>query len=208
MSNTSNTRLILIVAVVALAIYVYYTSYYTTAYDEPVRENMSESFIPMGSNRELNKFYEEPTAGVKNHLVDTMTCSKSCCGDSLMHSFDGLTSEEFQRNMSEIQNSTGPYVRTNYTCANGPGGVGCPCIDKQSYKFITNHGHNSHSIQAIEPTFLLGGDVRPFGPKDDEYTPYEVLLTQTSMFVNTPKLNDLELGRMPNPVDNVRSIRD
>lgn len=210
--NTSNTQLIVIIAVVALALYVYYKSYYSDNYSESV-SNVPEYFGPMGSSRELNKFYEEPTAGVKHDLVDTMMCSKSCCGDASMPSFDGLTSEEFQRNISEMQNNAGgPYVRTNYTCANGPGGVGCPCIDKQSYNFLTNHGSNSHSIQEIEPTFLLGADLgkqRFFDLTDQDapYTPYEVIQTSKSMFSNSPKLNDLELGRTPNPIDNVRSFR-
>jgi hypothetical protein len=218
------------------------------------RPHYSEGFSPYESSNMLNQYYD-PNEGIKDYEVDTMVCSKKCCGDTWPTPFDGLSSFEIQQSIATM-GSTGPFVRTNYTCANGIDGVGCPCISKKAYTFLVDHGTNAHTIQAIEPTFLIGGDgskyhsyPAPYGPNKDprpynpplssvdqqsygsttsptslraafapdqqmvfptdvynqEMTPYQTLQSERSMFVDSPKLNDLELGRTPNPVNNVQS---
>jgi hypothetical protein len=214
----------------------------------------SEGFSPYASSNMLTQYYD-PNEGIRDFEVDTMVCSKKCCGDNWPTPFDGLSSSEVQQSIKTM-GSDGPFVRTNYTCANGIDGVGCPCISKKAYTFLVDHGTNAHTIQAIEPTFLIGGDgsrftsypapygpishPKPFNPPlssidqrsfgstttptsldkafapdqqmvfpvdvfSRELTPYQVLQSERSMFVDSPKLNDLELGRTPNPIDNVQS---
>lgn len=237
---------IIAIIIVVLILYVGISYYY-----RPIER--TEQFSPFASSKELNQYYDGSTVGIKNKLVDNMVCSKKCCGDNWPTPFDGLSSAEIQQSISTMGND-GPFVRTNYTCANGIEGVGCPCIDKDAYKFIVNHGTSrNNNITQVEPTFLIGGadiqltnrsapidasyDLQPrpatnqasygsqtpmtslttaFGPQTqmvfpldvfatNQLSPYEVLQSQRSMFVDSPRLNDLELQRMPNPVTNVKS---
>lgn len=164
-----------------------------------------ELFSPYESQRELDQYYESPVEGIQDYLVDTMVCSKKCCGDQWPVPFEGLTSAEIQQSISTPRDP-GPFVRTNYTCANGIEGVGCPCISKDAYRFIVNKGRNEHNIDhniQIEPTFLITGNE----PKRHDYhTPYQTLQAYRSMFVDSPRLNDLELSRSPNPVNDVDPI--
>lgn len=208
------TNQIIMIIVGAIIVYIIY---YNWNYDnQNYNRTPKEYFSPFASSQELDQYWSEPTAGIENHLVDTMTCSKECCGDANMPTYDGLTSNEIYQAYSTIGPTNGPYVRTNYMCANGIGGQGCPCIDKSTYKFIVNHGQeNAKNITQIEPTFLLGDNVHNKlashnGPYNlgvnPELSPYEVFQSQRSMFVDSPRLNDLELQRTPNPVDNVVSV--
>lgn len=197
-----------IIWIIIGAIVIYYVLVYV--FPQPM-ENFSVGNRPFAGplerlqmpSPELIAQYASPTEGINDYLVDTKVCSKSCCGDNRLPQYDGLTSDEAQRAIIDAsQNSTGPYVRTNYTCANGAGGVGCPCIDKPTYNFLVNHGSSSKPIAPIEPTFLLGGDLDTSNLYN---TPYDELISQRSMFANHPTLNDLELRRTANPVNRVRS---
>lgn len=250
---------IIVIIIVIIILYIGVSYYYKPTH--------TEQFSPYESSKELDQYYNATTEGIQNDLVDTMVCSKKCCGDNWPTPFDGLSSAEIQQSISTMGNS-GPFVRTNYTCANGIEGVGCPCISKDAYKFIVNHGSNrNNNITQVEPSFLIGGADRSvrivsapigspydlqvnnrhqvhgvldqpqlgetmnqqgygsttqptslrtaFGPHTQmvnpldafasELTPYEVLQSQRSMFVDSPRLNDLELQRTPNPVTNVKS---
>lgn len=173
-----------------------------------------ENFNPENAQYELSQYFDggDSTKGIRDYTVDTMVCSKKCCGDQWPTPFDGLSSEEVQQTISTMRNS-GPFVRTNYTCANGIDGVGCPCINTKAYEFIVNHGHNAHTINDIEPTFLIRGDVGSRGEVQgvqagDMLSPYEALQAERSMFVDTPKMNDLQLQRSTNSVDKVMGIAD
>ena len=178
------------------------------------KRDSTEAFSPAESKKMLDEYYNDGSLdGVKQYLVDTMVCSKKCCGDQWPVPFDGLTAAEVEQTISTMR-APGPFVRTNYTCANGINGVGCPCINKKAYKFIVNHGHNAQTINDIEPTFLIRGDVgaaalEPQGIQaSDMLSPYEVLQAERSVFVNTPKMNDLQLQRSPNPVTHVTGVPD
>lgn len=187
----------------------------------------NEYFSPYESQKELDEYYQSPIEGIKDYLVDTMTCSKKCCGDQWPVPFEGLSAEEIQQSI-QTPREPGPFVRTNYTCANGIEGVGCPCISKDAYRFIVNKGRNEHNIDSliqIEPTFLISGNEPKRrrgrghlghlghlghqihrGMDGDQHTPYQTLQAYRSMFVDTPRLNDIELSRGPNPVNDVESI--
>jgi hypothetical protein len=172
----------------------------------------SEGFSPFESKKELNTYYEGATAGIKDYLVDTMVCSKKCCGDQWPVPFEGLSAAEIEQTIATKRNP-GPFVRTNYMCANGIDGVGCPCINAKAYEYIVNHGHNAHTIKDIEPSFFIRGDVDQPGEiqglqKSEYLSPYEVLQSARSMFVDTPKLNDMQLQRTANPVNEVISVLD
>jgi hypothetical protein len=184
----------IIAVVIVLALILWYSS----------TRNQVENFdnSPYQSARELNKFYEGSTKGIRNDLVDNMTCHPSCCGDQWPTPFDGLTGPEVERCI-ENRGVPGPFVRTNYTCANGINGVGCPCIDRQAYLFLVNHGTDqAQTMSNIEPSFLIRNDA---GPSPYEEGPYQQLIGKKSIFVDTPKINDLELQREPMPVNDVQS---
>ncbi len=186
---------VMIIGGIILVLYLIASCYYG--------KKSVENFSPFESEKELNQYYEGSTTGIKDYLVDTMVCSKQCCGDQWPVPFDGLSSAEVEQSISTLR-SPGPFVRTNYTCANGINGVGCPCISKDAYKFIVNKGRNAHDIEEIEPTFLIRGN-EPI--ENDTLSPYESLQAYRSMYVDIPKLNDRELSRQSNPVNDVESSR-
>ena len=161
----------------------------------------------------MDEYYEGSTKGVEDYLVDNMTCHPSCCGDQWPVPFDGLTSREVE-SCIENRGTPGPFVRTNYTCANGINGVGCPCINKKAYLLLTNHGRvpRTPEIGTIEPTFLIRDGSVPDGSYEgvknkitSMMSPYEEIQSKRSMFVDTPKLNDLELQRSQTDLSNVQS---
>jgi len=200
-----NRNHLMIAGGVIIALWVVYYWWYKTS--------ASEAFGPAESKRQLDEYYNGSDKGIENYRVDTMVCSKKCCGDQWPVPFDGLTSAEIEQTISTMR-EPGPFVRTNYTCANGVNGVGCPCINKKAYKFLVNHGHNAQTINDIEPTFLIRGDVgETHGPvqgiqASDMLSPYEVLQSERSVFVASPKMNDLALQRSPNPVTHVSGVSD
>lgn len=156
---------------------------------------------PYQSERELDSYYRGSTAGVQDYLVDNMTCHPSCCGDQWPVPFDGLTGPEVEQCI-ENRGKPGPFVRTNYTCANGINGVGCPCINKDAYLFLVNHGANARTKGTVEPSFLIRNDVNP---TDYQESPWQQVLSKKSMFVDSPRMNDLELQRSPISLQNVQS---
>lgn len=170
----------------------------------------SEPFTssPFNSSKELDNFYHGSTMGIENDLVDNMTCHPSCCGSQWPVPFDGLTSSEVQKCLNTKTNS-GPYVRTDYTCANGINGVGCPCIDKDAYIFMTNRGQNAQRVEKIEPTFLMHNNIneqiQPYERDMVSQSAYEELQSAKSMRRNSPKINDLDLQREPVNLQRVQS---
>jgi len=172
---------------------------------------------------ELDRFYDgSSTRGVEDYLVDNMVCSKKCCGDQWPTPFDGLDAEEIQQSISK-PGYPGPFVRTNMTCANGIGGVGCPCVPARAYEFLANRGDGAHSIRDIEPTLFIRNDVgyagpeaprdRPlhsgvnFGRQTDrrEMSPLEQVQSKLSMFSDVVKLNDIDRTIPLGNIDSVRS---
>lgn len=208
MQNQNLINWILIVGGIILIICVFYACYSSRQQTYVDSQPEMEMFSPYESEAELNTYYEGSNADIKNYLVDTMVCSKKCCGDQWPVPFEGLTSAEIEQSIATARDP-GPFVRTNYTCANGINGVGCPCISKDAYRFLVNKGRNSPNLTSdiqIEPTFLI--DSKGVENNNQYNTPYENLQSYRSVFVNTPKLTDRELGRGPNPVNNVRPIND
>jgi hypothetical protein len=163
------------------------------------KENFTAS--PYSSSNELDKYYQGSTVGVEDYLVDNMTCHPSCCGDQWPVPFDGLTSGEIEKCI-ENRGKPGPFVRTNYTCANGLNGQGCPCIKTGPYKFLVNRGQNAHSVDEVEPTFIIRNDITK---SNYEESPSEVIQNKRSMFRNQPKINDTELQREPVNLSRIQS---
>mgnify|MGYP005749205459 CR=1 FL=1 len=183
-----NTTKIFILLVVLLIIYY-------------LNRKVTEHF--MTAEKELESYYNGSTMDVDNYLVDKMECHPDCCGDQWPVPFDGLSPTEIDEVLSN-KNPT-EYVRTNYTCATGPNGQGCPCIRKDPYRFLVNRGNNSHSLKEneIEPTFII--DRYENRSNYSTYTPdYN---TDKSVFINKPILNDLELRRPEVNIDNVSPIQ-
>jgi hypothetical protein len=198
--NDKTTRIIVIVVIVLVLVYLFKTSSYGSGYGYP------ETFS-VDNQSELDSYYRSPTAGVKKYLVDQMKCSPSCCGDQWQVPFDGLDSNQIQQALIENGMDYGAntgYVRTNMTCGKGDGGVGCPCIRADAFKFIANRGNNARSLFDVDPTFFIHNDLND-SPNLDNYTPYQQLQTQKSMMVDNPKLNDLQYTRLPQSLADVQS---
>uniref|UniRef100_A0A6C0LTR2 Uncharacterized protein n=1 Tax=viral metagenome TaxID=1070528 RepID=A0A6C0LTR2_9ZZZZ len=197
--SKENRTLIIIIGIIIIIL-----GYWLLSSDENVYtqvENFTSS--PYQSSKELDRYYEGATVGIEDYLVDNMTCHPSCCGDQWPVPFDGMTGAEVEKCITE-RGKPGPFVRTNYTCANGINGVGCPCIKRDPYLFLVNRGNNVHymGVNEIEPSFLIRNDVVP--SKYEEQTPYEQIQSQRSMFRNEPKINDLSLQREPQDLKHVR----
>lgn len=206
MGEDKSTVVILIIGAILLVYWLTSQSEQTPRRRVKKVNNVNEQFdiSPYESSKELDHYYEDNTNGIENYLVDNMTCDPSCCGDQWPVPFDGMTAAEINQSI-ENRGSPGPFVRTNHTCGNGINGVGCPCINKKAYKFIVNHGQNAHNITEIEPTFLINRDVVKPYDLSNESSPYEQLQYKKSMFVDKPMLNDLELRRPAENINNVQS---
>lgn len=199
----SDTNLIIIIVVVLILIWLLFF------YNRPVAP---EYFIPYynspenNSEKSLEKYFVPQSDGdLKGLTVDTMQCSKSCCGNQWYTPFDGLTSKEIRETIANGGGmDNGPYVRTNNMCANGDGGVGCPCIPKRAYFNLVNRGAADmyQGFEKVEPTFHVGVDA---AKDSNNMTQKEYLESRTSTFVNDRRLNDLELQRRPEGINELNS---
>jgi hypothetical protein len=196
----SNIKVLIIVAIVVLFCFL---SMNMTK--ESFKSVQYPGSTPYVSAANLDEFYEGSTKGIEDYLVDNMTCHPSCCGTQWPVPFDGLTSNEVE-SCIETRGTPGPFVRTNYTCANGINGVGCPCITKKAYAFIANHGREPRpsDLAKIEPTFLIRKNVEPNNPY---LSPYEEIQSKRSMFTDGRRLSDLELQRPETDLSNVQSYQ-
>jgi hypothetical protein len=169
---------------------------------------------PMGDpehyDSNLADYYNNAsTQGIKPFLVDTMTCSPACCGSQWPVPFDNLSSGQLEGCIRTANGGPSTdYVRSNYTCANGPEGRGCPCIDKRAYEFLGKRGNNnSDLIGYIDPSFIIKtntsgaqvGNQGPMGINRDSYNPYEQLKASQSYYTNERLLNDV--GQMRRQYD-------
>lgn len=141
--KTNNTIVIIIIIIVIIAIvYLIFTNCNkTTIYYRPGPgtqegfDNVSQGLV----SEDLPQFGEfGEFDGPKdfNPKIDQLICHPDCCADRNNPQFDGLNEEEVQSEL--IRNSLkqpSEYAQTNYTC-NGPNGVGCPCISKDTYEKI------------------------------------------------------------------------
>ena len=174
------------------------------------RSGTKEKFSLDGSN-ELDKYYNPALgseAGIEDDLVDKMVCSPKCCGDTWQVPFDGLTPDEIRHALYEnsIENgkNTG-FVRTDMTCGNGDGGVGCPCIPTKAYMMIANRGNNSPNLNKVPSTFYIHNDDLLASNEDNDWTPYQKIQKKKSMFVGEPLLNDRYYQRPLTSLKNLQS---
>lgn len=152
MPRDSRINTVIIIIVVLVIIYIIYQSV-----QKPQQVIVTEKF---DSNSELDNFYQTQNSG-----IDAIECDPSCCGfgdKNWSAPFEGLTADQIKQSIiSKV--SASPSIRSNYTCANGPNGVGCPCFDKNTYNDLVNRGAptNQYSV----PT----GNIIP-----NTYQPWEV----------------------------------
>ena len=83
-------------------------------------------------------------SNISNLKIDVDKCDISCCGYQKPDIYNGLSPDELKIALaSEASNDRSMYAKNaHFTCANGSGGVGCPCLTQNSYKNITNRGQN------------------------------------------------------------------
>ncbi|XWV25051.1 hypothetical protein QJ856_gp0726 [Tupanvirus deep ocean] len=144
--------------------------------------------------QELEQYYLPGSNGADDLLIDTMICDPKCCGDQWPAPYDGLTADELKQTIASVANN-GSFVRTNYTCANGDGGVGCPCVTPKAYLNLTNRSQGIGSLNDIEPTFRSKNQVAL-----QQYVPAISISQdqlQMSPYRDYPKMNDLLVQRSP-----------
>ena len=69
--------------------------------------------------------------------VDALECHPDCCGFD-HEPYDGLTPIQLKQRLMRNVTSDSQYPRSNYTCANGPNGIGCPCFTPRAYENLIN----------------------------------------------------------------------
>jgi len=157
--------------------------------------NLSESFAN-SSHESIYDLDNYPTiSDMSSQLeenIDTIECHPSCCGSQWPISLDGLTAKEIQQKMA-LASKDDQYIRTNYTCANGKNGVGCPCISKDMYMKLVNRGQNVNYSEKLASN-----------PKNTMASIQNDLLTEQDFGISR-KMNDLELQRQPQDLSNVQS---
>lgn len=64
--------------------------------------------------------------------LDNMKCDISCCGFQKPGIFDGLSHDELKSALITDASTDKNIISANsrYICANGPNGIGCPCLKK------------------------------------------------------------------------------
>lgn len=200
MSKTT-WRNILIILIVVLIIYFLFfrknrgTELFTQDASKFNQPNIINSNHSIKYNGDL---FQSETSDIDGLLIDKLKCHPDCCGDSWYTPFDGLTSDQIKQAISTGMKG-GPYIRTNYTCANGPNGAGCPCVTKEAYLNLANRGQNVWTNEYIEPTLTVGNNTLSISKS----IPCD--FGNKSVRVNHPKLNDLEMQREPQLLSHVQS---
>ena len=74
--------------------------------------------------------------------VDTLKCSKSCCGLAQYPVPDEVLDKNIQP--GELKN----YLPSNFSCNFGnETGSGCVCLTQSDYNYLNNHGNNSNNAK-------------------------------------------------------------
>ncbi|QGR53935.1 hypothetical protein [Moumouvirus maliensis] len=126
---------IVIIIILIIIIYFLFRS------DESQNKNVyyNERFENnLNTSTELKYFYQPISSQLYNSTVDTNLCHPDCCGKQWPNS-DGLTENQILDKISNMNKNHGP--RSNYTCARGENGAGCPCLTSNSYNLISNRGY-------------------------------------------------------------------
>ncbi|MEM3061977.1 MAG: hypothetical protein QW303_00325 [Nitrososphaerota archaeon] len=96
----------------------------------------------------------ESTSEMQKYYVDRMVCHPGCCGNQWHVPFEVLSAEQM-KTMETIEKEAGPYMRSNYTCANGLHGVGCPCLTREAYLKLASRGQGTGNPEWIEPSLYI-----------------------------------------------------
>ncbi|AGF85344.1 hypothetical protein QJ854_gp438 [Moumouvirus goulette] len=125
-----------IVIIILLLIIIYFLFRSDKSQNKNIHPN--ERFqINSNDPKQLKYFYKPMSSQLSNLTIDTNLCHPDCCGTQWPFS-DGLNTNQIINNISNM-NSTN-NLRSNYTCARGENGIGCPCLTVNTHKLITNRG--------------------------------------------------------------------
>lgn len=157
----------------------------------------------------LSDFYKNPSASLSGLSVDSVRCDPSCCSFNTTPTYDNLTSGEIATVLA-TRHEKSPYIKTDYTCANGAGGVGCPCVTKSTYNMIASRGQNTGDPSAnLDPSLYVNADQSSFDPN---YFENLSMLNRTwdinskgSPYSPNRKFNDVHLQRLPFDISNIQS---
>jgi hypothetical protein len=132
-----NTIIIVVIILVIVAII-----YYFFIKPVPVKK---ESFNIVSDTSSLSKYYD--TSALKDIALDKIPSHPSCCGTQWPMS-DNLTPAQIQQKISNIDPTK---ISSNYTCANGPNGIGCPCLTQSSHSNLANRGQTIMALYDTNP---------------------------------------------------------
>ena len=191
-----NKNIWTIIVIIAVIILVYYL-FFAPSTTQITRTTTIEGYqgVPYDYPENIADFYVTQSAQLQNSAIDTLTFHPSCCGDQWPVPFDGLTADQIQKTLAN-PGSPSPYVRTSYTCARGPNGVGCPCVPKDAYANLVNRGQNI-KCDGIEQSLLINKNAPTqtnikLGPQNQQ------------IYTDGRLLNDLRLQR---PLQNVTGVQ-
>lgn len=145
-------------------------------------------------NNKLSDYYNA-SEDINKYKVDLMPCHPSCCGSQWPVPFDGLTSEQIQQTLMD-QQSGGQFMRTNYTCANGPNGVGCPCITKDAYVKLVNRGQTSSCGNDIDRSLYVDPHL---------LSKTNINVDMPQVYTNNRRMNDTALQRQQRDLSGIMS---
>lgn len=128
MADKTIWTVIIVIAIVILLVVLFM----------PKANSPTEQFMEMD---ELSQYYLPSDVGGRGLAVDRALCHPRCCGSQSAVGYDGLTANEIKETMA-MQASMPETIRTNYTCANGNAGAGCPCFDRKMFTNLVNRGQN------------------------------------------------------------------
>lgn len=86
--------------------------------------------------------YAQVDGSIDGLRVDALECHPDCCGFDT-EPYDGLTPTQLKQRIMRNVTSESCTPRSNYTCANGPNGVGCPCFTPRAYTNLVNRSQRS-----------------------------------------------------------------
>jgi hypothetical protein len=136
-----------LIIIIIVILIIYFIFFYSNN-PKPQTYYIPEGFDTNISSQELEQNYLPASYGIENLVVDTLVCHPKCCGDQWPTPFDGLTADEIKQSIASRVNNNS-FIRTNYTCANGENGVGCPCFTPVAHSNLVNHSQNIGSTVDI-----------------------------------------------------------
>lgn len=150
----------------------------------------------------LDNYYTQ-NADIQDFKYDEAVCHPSCCAPQWPTNTDGMTPMEIEKCINDAKKNDGDYVMTNYTCGNGPNGIGCPCVTKKAAVFVGNRGGNANRGGVLDPTHIIR--TKGISEKSITLNPLEEIEARQSIYENV-QLKSNELNRAPNDINNVMAI--